>query len=164
MASIPNRVYPQNEFNEIDTIVTKHYVFGGKEVWHGFTSSGSIGLYQPVGFCYNATSGVYCIFGLTGSASGLNQCHPIGVADTSVTTGQKLGIIVRGPVTMLSSGASVSGVGARVAPVWSGSATGTYVADYNPTSVTAASGSIGIVIATGSDIPNVTLTVFVMPF
>ena len=160
MASVPNRAYPQNEFSEIQTIVQKHYVYGGREVYHGFTASGAIQQYQPVVPCYSYPTSIYYVMG-----SITEGTRPIGVSDAAYSAGQSVGVIMRGPVTMKTSGSSVSTVGIRVSQCLSG-ATYTYVADYNPINATGtiASGSIGWVIETGSGGANADVTVFVNPW
>src|SRR4030043_1871119 len=101
MASVPNRSSALNEYPEIQTTVLKQYVYGGREIWHGFTASGSIGQYQPVVPCYSYPTGVYYVVGSIAAGG-----RPIGVSDAVYTAGQKVGIIIRGPVTMKTSGSS----------------------------------------------------------
>ena len=122
MASVPNRVYPLREYNEIYTInMNATNISGSNEYIPECTAQFAITQYQPVVFSTlninpTDTTSVY-VSGATGDL----QAGIIGVAAAAAAAGEKVSIMSKGLYTAYQSGATAIVLGGMVGFALSGS-------------------------------------------
>ena len=176
MASVPNRVYPLREYNEIITNVvraTNSYATNsyptvinqqsvtsnsGSRIISGFIAGAAIGKYQPVTF-FTETGSLIYLSGATGRA----PTGVIGVSLDNYAVGATASVITQGLVPFQNSGSAAITRGASVISTPSGSvytgSLGFYFVESllnaDVLSVTG-SGILGIAIITGSGRNSVT--------
>lgn len=178
MASVPNRVYPLSEFNEIRTNVVRTsgvanwsgsssiITTSGSTILKGFTAQGTIHKYQPVGFVRNSATA-----GLISGSTSWGQGGHIGVSANYYTDGEAVDIITQGIVPYITSGAANPTTGSCVIYAASGSQTGsaTYsllcaIAPFtNAPGLASGSGIIGIAYQVGAAAPAEYVQVWVQP-
>ena len=177
MASVPNRVYPLSEFNEIRTRLVRvdgttwsgsyQVASSGSRILEGFLAQGTIHKYQPVGFSRNTALPLTYVSG----ASSWGQGGFVGVSAGYYTDGQAVDIITEGIVPYITSGAANPATGSYVIYSASGSQTGstTYsllcaIAPHtNAPGLGTGSGVIGIAITVGAAAPAEFVNVWVQP-
>ncbi len=158
MASVPNRVYPQNEFPEIRTNEFSAKVAStcSPHTFTGFLVQGAITQYQPVVFSTNTSSSLY-----VSGATAWGQGGIIGVSADTYANGATVDVISRGIVPFISSGAAIINSGSPVIFAASGS---TAIANFvNAPGLSSGSSLIGYVVTAGAAVAASACSVWVCP-
>lgn len=130
MASVPNRVYPLNEYSTISTTTLNTTTLNstysisnfntgttsGSVKISGFTAQGAIRQYQPVIFATVGDNSIY-----VSGACVRGQAGIIGVSATAVSTGGAVTIITTGLIPYVTSGSGALTKGGSVIYDTSGS-------------------------------------------